>query len=93
MKRIAIFFLAVFLTTFVCAVISNAQTGEDSCTREDLTKITDQYFESIQEHGVSDLPLASTARFTENGVKKDVGQGFWETAGKPLLRRTMIDTR
>ena len=93
MKRIIIFFLTVFLTTFVCAAVSNAQTGEDSCTREDLTKITDQYFESIQEHRTSDLPLASTAKFTENGVKKDVGTGFWETAGKPLLRRTMIDTR
>jgi hypothetical protein len=93
MKRITLFFLTFSFIAFVCAAISNAQTGEDSCTREDLTKITDKYFESIQEHKTSDLPLASTAKFTENGVKKDVGKGFWETAGKPLLRRTMIDTR
>ena len=93
MKRIALFFLTVCFTAFVCAAVSNAQTGEDSCTREDLTKITDKYFESIQEHKTSDLPLASTVKFTENGVKKDVGKGFWETAGKPLLRRTLIDTR
>ena len=71
----------------------SAQTGEGSCSREDLTKITDKYFESIQEHKVSDLPLASTVKFTENGVKKDVGEGFWETAGKPLLKRTLIDTK
>ena len=93
MKRIALFFLTVSFTAFVCAAVSNAQTGEDSCTREDLTKITDKYFESIQEHKTSDLPLASTVKFTENGVNKDVGKGFWETAGKPLLRRTLIDTR
>ena len=93
MKRIALFFLTVSFLAFACAAVSSAQTGEDSCTREDLTKITDKYFESIQEHKVSDLPLASTAKFTENGVNKDVGKGFWETAGKPLLRRTLIDTR
>jgi hypothetical protein len=92
MKRIARCFLTASFLAFVCAAASNAQTGEDRCTREDLTKITDKYFESIQEHKASDLPLASTAKFTENGVNKDVGKGFWETAGKPLLRRTLIDT-
>lgn len=93
MKRIALYLLTVSFIVIVCAAVSNAQTGDDSCTRENLTKITDKYFESIQEHKTSDLPLASTAKFTENGVKKDVGTGFWETAGKPLLRRTLIDTK
>ena len=93
MKRIALFFLTVFFSAFVCTAVSNAQTTEDSCTREDLIKITDRYFESIQEHKTSDLPLASTARFTENGIQKDIGTGFWETAGKPLLRRTLVDTQ
>jgi hypothetical protein len=92
MKRIVLFFLTVSFMALVCAAASNAQTG-DRCTREDLTKITDKYFESIQEHKASDLPLASTVKFTENGVKQDVGKGLWETAGKPLLRRTVIDTR
>ncbi|MEJ2247734.1 MAG: hypothetical protein P8Y80_16920, partial [Acidobacteriota bacterium] len=93
MKRITLFFLTVSFMAFVCAAVSNAQTGGDSCTRQDLVKITDQYFESIQQHETSGLPLASTAKFTENGVTKDVGKGFWETAGKPLLRRTLVDTR
>ena len=74
-KRIALYFLTGSFMAFVCAAVSNAQTGSDSCTREDLTKITDKYFESIQEHKTSDLSLASTAKFTENGVKKDVGKG------------------
>jgi hypothetical protein len=93
MKRIALMFLTVSFTAFVYAAVSNAQTGGDRCTREDLTQITDKYFESIQQHKTSDLPIASTAKFTENGVKKDVGKGIWETAGKPLLRRTLIDTK
>ncbi len=85
--------MTICFTVFGCAAVSNDQAGGDSCTREDLIKITDKYFESLQEHKTSGLPLASTAKFTENGVKKDVGTGFWETAGKPLLRRTLIDTK
>ncbi|MFC1839412.1 hypothetical protein ACFL1N_07525 [Thermodesulfobacteriota bacterium] len=93
MKRIALIFLTVCLTAFGCTTVSTVQTGGDSCTREYLAKITDKYFESLQEHRTSGLPLASAAKFTENGVNKDVGKGFWETAGKPLLRRTLIDTK
>jgi hypothetical protein len=93
MKRIPILLFTVCLTFFMCAQVSSAQTGEASCTREALSKITDQYFESIQAHNTSGLPLASTAKFTENGVVKEVGKGFWETAAKPLLKRTLIDTQ
>ncbi len=93
MKRMALYFLTVGFLTFVCAAVSNAQAEKDSCTREDLAKIADKFFVSLQEHKTSGLPLASTVKFTENGVKTDVGKGFWETAGKPLLRRTLIDTK
>jgi hypothetical protein len=93
MKRIALFFLAVSFMAFGFTAVSKAQTGGGSCSREDLTKITDKYFESIQQHNTSGLPVASTVKFTENGVLKDVGEGFWETAGKPLLKRTLIDSR
>ena len=93
MKRIVLFLMMTCLTALVCASVSNAKTGGDSCTREDLIKITDIYFESIQKHTTSGMPLASTAKFTENGVEKKVGTGFWETAGKPLLKRTLIDTQ
>jgi hypothetical protein len=93
MKRFALVFLTAGFITLVCAAASSAQTGEGSCSREDLAKITDKYFESIQQHKTSGLPVDSTAKFTENGVLKDVGKGFWETAGKPLLKRTLIDTK
>jgi hypothetical protein len=90
MKRTAILFMTVSLTALVFAAVSNAQ---DSCSREDLIKITDKYFESIQKHTTSGLPLASTAKFTENGIVKEVGKGFWESACKPLLKRTLVDTQ
>ncbi len=93
MKRIALLLAKICLTAFVCAAGSNALAGEESCTRENLTKITDMYFEAIQAHKTSGLPLAPTVKFTENGIPKEVGKGFWETAGKPLLRRTLVDTK
>ncbi len=93
MKRIALCFLAVGFLIFACAAVSNAQTGDSNCSREALTKILNAYFESIQEHKTSGLPLAATVKFTENGVLKEVGKGFWETAGKTLLRRDLIDTK
>ncbi|MBN1906665.1 MAG: hypothetical protein JW927_16400 [Deltaproteobacteria bacterium] len=93
MKRTAVFFMTVCLVAFVCAACAKVQTGEESCTRENLNKITDKYFEAIQAHKTTDLPLAPTVKFTENGIVKEVGTGFWETAGKTLLRRTLVDTQ
>jgi hypothetical protein len=90
MKRTAIFFMTFCLTALACAAVSNAK---DICNREDLTNITDIYFESIQTHTTSGLPIASTVKFTENGIIKDIGTGFWESAGKPLLKRTLVDTQ
>jgi hypothetical protein len=90
MKRFALVLTAGFIA--LCSAASSAR-AQDSCTREDLTKIADRYFASIREHKASDLPLASTVKFTENGVKTDVGKGFWETAGNPLLKRTLLDTK
>jgi predicted alpha-1,6-mannanase (GH76 family) len=71
MKRFALIFLTAGFIALVCAAASSAQTGEGSCSREDLAKITDKYFESIQQHKTSGLPVASTAKFTENGILKD----------------------
>ncbi len=93
MKRFALYLLTAGFAALICAAAANAQAGEGGCTRKDLSQISDRYFVSIREHNTSDLPLASTAKFTENGVKMDVGKGFWETAGNPLLRRTLIDTK
>jgi hypothetical protein len=93
MRRIALPFLGICFAALVFAAVANAQTSASKCTREELNNITDKYFESIQQHKTSGLPVASTAKFTENGVQKEVGKGFWETAGKPLLKRTLIDTK
>jgi hypothetical protein len=92
MKRMATYFVAIYLAALVGAAVPNAQAA-DGCKRKDLEDITEKYLASLREHTTSALPLASTVKFTENGVGKQVGKGFWETAGKPLLQRTLIDTQ
>jgi hypothetical protein len=79
----------IALTLLVFGSLSNALAD---CSRGQLEATVDKYFESLAAHSASMLPLAEGARFTENGVIKNVGEGFWRTAGKPLLRRTLIDT-
>ncbi len=93
MKRIGLLLKTISLTVFICAAVSTAQASDDSCSREDLAKITDMYFKSIHDHSTKGLPLSDKVKFTENGVIKNVGEGFWKTAGKPLLKRTLIDTK
>jgi hypothetical protein len=69
-----------------------AQSGA-ACTREGLKGYIQKYFTALEAHNPSSLPLASNVKFTENGVEMAVGKGFWQTAGKTLLKRDLIDTQ
>ncbi|NLM52048.1 MAG: hypothetical protein GX197_04420 [Firmicutes bacterium] len=59
-----------------------------------LKDFTDFYFEALLAHQPSKLQFAPGVKFTENGVIKNVhmGEGFWKTAGKILMKRTLVDT-
>ncbi len=70
-----------------------AQSSGQACTRESLKAITDQFLSALETHSPSRLPLASGARYTENGTAVAVGKGVWETAGKLMFRRGLIDTQ
>src|SRR5512145_2624098 len=70
-----------------------AQSGGQSCTREGLKAITDKFFAALEAHNPSGVPLASGARYTENGLVVPVGKGSWETAGKMVFKRGLVDTQ
>ncbi len=70
-----------------------AQTGSQACTREGLKAITEKFFTALEAHNPSSAPLASGARYTENGMEVAVGKGAWETAGKMIFKRGMADTQ
>ena len=73
-----------------CVIAANAQTP---CTRDSLKGHVQKYFAALEAHNPSSLALASNVKYTENGVEMAVGKGFWETAGKTLLKRDLIDTQ
>jgi hypothetical protein len=93
MKRIAPLFLVICLMASGGIPPANAQTVQSACAREGLKGFIDKYFAALEAHDPSRLPLASNVKFTENGVEMSVGKGFWQTAGKPLLTRNLIDTQ
>jgi len=89
MKRIARCFLALVIMAGGSLVSAYAQSA---CTRDGLKGIIGQYFSALEARKPSSLPLAAKVKFTENGVEMPVGEGFWKTAGKTLLKRDLLDT-
>lgn len=67
-------------------------SGNTPCTRELLSTMTDAYFEALEAHDASSLPLASNAKFTENGEETSIGEaGLWLTAGALVYKHTALD--
>jgi hypothetical protein len=58
-------------------VSATAQTGR--CDRACLTAIADQYLQALVAKDTKGAPLASNARYTENGVRLLPGEGLWLT--------------
>src|SRR5581483_2977584 len=61
-----------------------------NCLRDTLT----QYLSAMVAHKPGGLPLARGARFTENGVELELGQGLWADASRLTpYRLDMLDVR
>ena len=87
--RSALFLLAVWIVAWGANTTANAGSA---CKRQDLKRITDQYFAALIAHNASAAPLDPKVRYTENGKEVQVGKGIWETAAKVLLKRGLVDT-
>jgi hypothetical protein len=61
---------------------SNAQraTSASSCDRACLNGFVDQYLDAVVAHDPSRLAVTKFVKFTENGQKLDLGDGFWRSA-------------
>jgi hypothetical protein len=73
----------------------NLQEKWSSGIRVMLEEFTGLFFEALLEHKPSKLHFAQGVRFTENGRIKNIhmGEGFWQTAGKILIKKSLIDTK
>jgi hypothetical protein len=89
--RMALLGGTILLLVVGSCTVALAQTGA-ACSRDSLKGIANKYFAALEAHNPAGLPLASNVKYTENGIALPVGKGFWETAGKTLLRRDLLDT-
>ena len=83
----------IFVLSFGSNTAAIAQSGGSACTRESLKAVTDKFFNALEAHNPSGVPLASGVKYTENGIEVAVGKGAWETAGKTTFKRGLVDTQ
>ena len=87
-KILVISALSVLGLSFVIGVASRAgAVGKQassmpagSCDRACLNGFVDQYLDAVVAHDPSHLPTTQFVKFTENGQKLPLGDGFWRTA-------------
>ncbi len=78
------FFLAVGAAALLLAGFARparpaAEPASTDCDRACLNGLIDQYLAAMVAHDPSKLPLAKNVKFTEDGVKLDLGDGLWAT--------------
>jgi len=86
MKRF--FLLGVIVSVFAASAAAQRNTPA-ACDRECLRGFVTQYLDAMVAHNPKALPLASSARFTENTKTMPLGEGLWKNASK--LRTYRLD--
>lgn len=92
-RSIALASLFVILT-----VAANAQTpagdAAGACGRECLRGFITQYLDAMISHNPKAIPIAPTARFTEDTKTLPLGEGLWKSASKVRsYRQDFLDVR
>src|SRR5215470_5813487 len=85
------------LTTCVLLATSlvggaQAQGGSGACDRACLEGFVDKYLDAVIAHDPKLLPLTRNVKFTENGVRLEIGDSHWKTVtGKGTYRLFVTD--
>lgn len=66
--------------TVLTAVTAPASGQSGACDRACLEALASSYVAAVVAHDPSDLPLAASLKFTENGQRLTLGDGLWNTA-------------
>ena len=70
---------AVILTTMPRGAVGTVQAA-DTCDRQCLFGVVEQYLNAMVAHDPSKAPIAEGAKFTENGQKLTLPDGLWRIA-------------
>lgn len=88
-KAVVAFIAVLAALTPRLALAADAPAG--GCDRACLKGFVDGYFDALSRNDASKLPVTANVRFTENGERLKLGEGFWKTAGKSGYRLELYD--
>ena len=83
--------LRPLLGVAVCLAALSSQTAGAQCTRENLSRLVDDFLSALSANDPAGLDVASDLKFTENGRIMALGDGLWRTAGEITFSRSAID--
>lgn len=83
--------IGALATLVLCSVLGAASSvgasgsqsaagAANGCDRACLNGFVDRYLDAVVAHDPSRLPTTKLVKFTENGQKLELGDGFWRTA-------------
>jgi hypothetical protein len=71
---------------------ASAGAAEQSCGRECLAGVLNSYLQALVSHDPGKMSVARNVKYTENGVRLNLGDGLWQTASAmPTYRLDVID--
>ena len=70
---------------------SAAMAAAPDCDRACLKGVADGYFDALAAHDAARLPAAPDVKFTENGERMKLGDGFWKTGGRANYRVDLFE--
>jgi hypothetical protein len=69
-----------------------ALAADADCNRDCLAGVMTAYLQALVKHDPSALPMTRNVRYSENGVRLNIGDGLWQTASAlPTYRVDVID--
>jgi len=93
MRKYFFYGLAVFLWSAIAPVGGHAQGNSGACDRACLEGFVDRYLDAVVAHDPKLVPLSRNVKFTENGVRLEIGDSHWKTVtGKGTYRLFVTDT-
>jgi hypothetical protein len=83
----------LLIAAFTAAALHAADKSPSACDRACSQGLVDSYLDAMSKHDPSQLHVAATVKFTENGKVLKLGEGFWKTAGASSYRLCALDPR
>jgi len=83
----------ITITSLFLGVIIHSQAADNvECDRACLSGFMGTYLKALLAHDPSALPVTRNVKYTENGVRINLGDGLWQTAfAGPTYRVDVID--